>query len=32
MRHVLVNGSPIRLDGEQLDLAGRRPGVRPALV
>ena len=31
MRHVLVNGTPIRLDGEQLDLTGRRPGVRPAL-
>jgi N-acyl-D-aspartate/D-glutamate deacylase len=32
MRHVLVNGTAIRLDGEQLDLAGGRPGVRPALV
>ena len=31
VRHVLVNGTPIRRDGEQLDLAGRRPGVRPAM-
>jgi N-acyl-D-aspartate/D-glutamate deacylase len=29
VRHVLVNGTPIRLDGTQLDDA--RPGVRPEL-
>jgi N-acyl-D-aspartate/D-glutamate deacylase len=32
MRHVLVNGTPIRRDGAQLDLAGGRPGVRPQLL
>jgi N-acyl-D-aspartate/D-glutamate deacylase len=32
VRHVLVNGTPIRLDGEQLDMSGRRPGTRPATV
>jgi N-acyl-D-aspartate/D-glutamate deacylase len=31
MRHVLVNGTPIRVDEKQLDLAGRRPGTRPAM-
>jgi N-acyl-D-aspartate/D-glutamate deacylase len=30
LRHVLVNGTPIRRDGEQLD--GPRPGTRPAIV
>ena len=29
VRHVLVNGTPIRLDGEQLDPATHRPGTRP---
>jgi N-acyl-D-aspartate/D-glutamate deacylase len=29
VRHVLVNGTPIRLDGSQLDDA--RPGVRPEI-
>jgi N-acyl-D-aspartate/D-glutamate deacylase len=29
VRHVLVNGTPIRLGGEQLDSAGNRPGTRP---
>jgi N-acyl-D-aspartate/D-glutamate deacylase len=32
VRHVLVNGTPIRVDGEQLDLTGRRPGARPVLT
>jgi N-acyl-D-aspartate/D-glutamate deacylase len=32
VRHVLVNGTPIRADGEQLDLSDRRPGVRPEIV
>ena len=30
LRHVLVNGTPIRVDGTQLD--GVRPGVRPELA
>ena len=29
VRHVLVNGTPIRVDGEQLDVSGRRPGTHP---
>ena len=29
VRHVLVNGTPIRLEGEQLDPATNRPGTRP---
>jgi len=29
VRHVLVNGTPIRLDGEQLDSPAIRPGTRP---
>jgi N-acyl-D-aspartate/D-glutamate deacylase len=32
VRHVLVNGTPIRLDGEQLDVSANRPGTRPATV
>ncbi len=28
-RHVLVNGTPIRADGMQLDVSDRRPGTRP---
>jgi N-acyl-D-aspartate/D-glutamate deacylase len=31
VRHVLVNGEPIRRDEVQLEL-DRRPGTRPALV
>jgi N-acyl-D-aspartate/D-glutamate deacylase len=27
VRHVVVNGQPIRVDGEDLDLEGNRPGV-----
>jgi N-acyl-D-aspartate/D-glutamate deacylase len=30
MRHVLVNGTPIRRDGVQLSVE-RRPGMRPAI-
>jgi N-acyl-D-aspartate/D-glutamate deacylase len=29
VRHVLVNGTPIRVDGEQLDSPANRPGTRP---
>jgi N-acyl-D-aspartate/D-glutamate deacylase len=29
VRHVLVNGTPIRVDGEQLDSPATRPGTRP---
>ena len=32
VRHVLVNGTPIRLDGAQLDSAGLRPGMRPEIA
>jgi N-acyl-D-aspartate/D-glutamate deacylase len=32
VRHVLVNGVPIRLDGEQLDSLPRLPGARPELA
>ena len=32
VRHVLVNGAPIRRDGAQLDSAGLRPGVRPEIA
>jgi N-acyl-D-aspartate/D-glutamate deacylase len=32
VRHVLVNGTPIRQDGTQLDLSHSRPGQRPELV
>ena len=31
MRHVLVNGSPIRVDESQLDGPDLRPGTRPEL-
>ena len=31
MRHVLVNGTPIRTDERQLELE-RLPGTRPTLV
>jgi len=29
VRHVLVNGIPIRVDGSQLDALDLRPGSRP---
>jgi hypothetical protein len=29
VRHVLVNGTPIREDGAQREVGDRRPGVRP---
>jgi N-acyl-D-aspartate/D-glutamate deacylase len=37
VRHVLVNGEPIRLDGEQIDPeqiggANQRPGMRPEMM
>ena len=32
IRHVLVNGTPIRIDGAQLDVAATRPGTRPEMV
>ena len=32
VRHVLVNGTPIRVDGVQLDLSERRPGTQPEIV
>jgi N-acyl-D-aspartate/D-glutamate deacylase len=32
LRHVLVNGTPIRRDGEQLDLGDARPGMRPEIA
>jgi len=31
MRHILVNGTPIRVDEVQLDSADLRPGTRPEL-
>jgi hypothetical protein len=32
LQHVLVNGTPIRVDGEQLDAPDLRPGVRPEIA
>jgi N-acyl-D-amino-acid deacylase len=32
VRHVLVNGTPIRIDGAQLGSPDLRPGVRPDLA
>jgi N-acyl-D-amino-acid deacylase len=32
LRHVLVNGTPIRIDGAQLDAPDLRPGMRPEMV
>jgi N-acyl-D-aspartate/D-glutamate deacylase len=32
LRHVLVNGTPIRVDEIQVDLAGVFPGTRPETV
>jgi len=29
VRHVLVNGTPIRVEGGQLDVSEHRPGMRP---
>ena len=29
---VLVNGTPIRRDGVQLDMSSQRPGARPELA
>ena len=29
VRHILVNGTPIRVDGSQLDAPDLRPGLRP---
>jgi N-acyl-D-aspartate/D-glutamate deacylase len=31
VRHVLVNGTPIRIDESQLDATGVRPGTRPEI-
>jgi N-acyl-D-aspartate/D-glutamate deacylase len=31
VRHVLVNGTPIRIDESQLDSAGLRPGTQPEI-
>jgi N-acyl-D-aspartate/D-glutamate deacylase len=31
LRHVLVNGTPIRVDGAHVELHDRRPGMRPDL-
>jgi N-acyl-D-amino-acid deacylase len=32
VRHVLVNGVPIRRDGSQVDMVDGRPGMRPEIV
>jgi N-acyl-D-amino-acid deacylase len=32
VRHVLVNGTPIRVDEVQLDVSRNRPGVRPEIA
>jgi N-acyl-D-aspartate/D-glutamate deacylase len=32
VRHVLVNGTPIRTDGAQLDSLDARPGMRPEIA
>jgi N-acyl-D-aspartate/D-glutamate deacylase len=32
VRHVLVNGVPIRLDEVQLDVLADPPGMRPAMM
>jgi N-acyl-D-aspartate/D-glutamate deacylase len=31
VRHVIVNGAPIRADGAQVDLSDQRPGTRPEI-
>ena len=32
VRHVLVNGTPIRVDGTQVDSLEARPGMRPEIA
>ncbi len=32
VRHVLVNGTPIREDGAQVDVSSRRPGMHPETI
>jgi N-acyl-D-amino-acid deacylase len=32
VRHVLVNGTPVRRDGAQLESLEERPGMRPAIA
>jgi N-acyl-D-aspartate/D-glutamate deacylase len=32
LRHVLVNGTPIRVDEEQRDVLDRRPGTQPEIA
>jgi N-acyl-D-amino-acid deacylase len=32
VRHVLVNGAPIRVDGSQLGSLERRPGMQPEIA
>jgi N-acyl-D-aspartate/D-glutamate deacylase len=32
VRHVLVNGTPIRVDGAQLDVLASRPGMQPEIA
>ena len=32
IQHVLVNGTPIRVDGNQLELGAQRPGMQPELA
>jgi N-acyl-D-aspartate/D-glutamate deacylase len=32
LRHVVVNGTPIRVDGAQLDSPDRRPGMHPDIA
>jgi N-acyl-D-amino-acid deacylase len=32
VRHVLVNGTPIREDERQLDVLDRRPGMQPQIA
>ena len=32
VRHVLVNGTPIRVDGSQVEPLGRLPGTRPEIA
>ena len=32
LRHVLVNGTPIRVDAAQLDALGARPGRHPDIA
>jgi N-acyl-D-aspartate/D-glutamate deacylase len=32
VRHVLVNGTPIRVDEQQLDVLAQRPGMQPEIA